>query len=349
MSINSLLHHLSLACVYVVLYSFFFFSSRRRHTRSLRDWSSDVCSSDLSGTIGYQGLYYHFLDMNTATRTWDSELSTIDTALLFAGILDARQYFDSNDPDEITIRALADTITHRANWNFARNFNTGILMGWKPGTGFAGFGQWIGYNEGMILYLLALGNPVASHQVPASAWGAWTSGYQWNTLEGQTYVTFAPLFGHQYSHSWVDFRHKQDAYMAGKGIDYFENSRRATLAQRAYAISNPLSHADYSDSLGGLTAGDGPSGYAARGAPPAQGDDGTITPTAPISSLPFAPNEVIPVIRNLWTHWRATTWGAYGFVDGFNPGASWIDTDVIGIDQGPILLMIENYRTGRVW
>lgn len=304
-------------------------------------------SSAASGTIGYQGLFYHWLDMNTATRTWDSELSTIDTALLFAGMLDARQFFDGGDPTETQIRALADTIYRRANWNFVRNFNPGILMGWKPGTGFSGFGQWIGYNEAMILYLLALGSPTKS--VPATAWDAWTSGYVWDTHYGYSYVTFPPLFGHQYSHCWVDFRNTRDAYMRARQIDYFENSRRATLAQRAYCAANPFGWSGYSDSLWGITAGDDPSGYLARGAPPAMNDNGTITPTAALSSIAFAPEAVIPVIRNLWNTYRPFYWGAYGWVDGWNPTAAWAATDVIGIDQGPILLMIENYRTGRVW
>src|SRR5262249_5045901 len=158
------------------------------------------------------------------------------------------------------------------------------LMGWKPGTGFSGFGQWIGYNEAMILYILALGSP--THPVATTAWSTWTSGYQWNTLYGQTYVTFPPLFGHQYSHCWIDFRYIQDAYMQAKGITYYENSRRATLAQQAYCIANPGGFTAYGDSLWGLTASDVPSGYNARGAPPALNDDGTITPSAVGGSLP---------------------------------------------------------------
>ncbi len=303
--------------------------------------------SAASGTIGYQGLYYHFLDMTTATRSGNTELSTIDTALLFAGMLDARMYFDGNDPDEVLIRALADTIYRRANWNFMRNFNPGILMGWNPGTNFSGYGEWVGYNEAMILYVLALGSPTKA--VPASAWSRWTSGYTWDTRYGQTYVVFGPLFGHQYSHCWIDFRNIRDPYMLAKGIDYFENSRRATLAQRAYAAANPGGFYGYSDSLWGITAGDGPFGYTARGAPPSEGDDGTITPTAAISSLPFAPAEVMPMIRNLWNNYRGVLWGPYGWKDGINLSLGWVANDVIGIDQGPILLMIENHRTGRVW
>jgi len=304
-------------------------------------------SSAASGTIGYQGFFYHFLDMNTATRSGTTELSSIDTALLLAGILDAGRYFDAVDPTEDQIRILADQIYRRVNWKFMQNFNPGILMGWKPGTGFSGFGQWIGYNEAMILYILALGSP--THAVAPSAWSAWTSGYIWHTQYGYSYVRFPPLFGHQYSHCWIDFRGKQDAYMMGTGIDYFENSRRATLAQRAYCIANPGGFTGYSDVLWGLTAGDGPYGYAARGAPPPEGDNGTITPTAAIGSIPFAPEVVIPTIANLYDNYKASLWGPYGFRDGFNLTLGWWATDVIGIDQGPIILMIENYATQSVW
>ncbi len=303
-----------------------------------------------SGTIGYKGLFYHFLDMSTATRTWSSELSTIDTALLLGGVLHVREYFRQLEPTESQIRALADSIYYRADWNFMRNFNPGILMGWKPESGFLGYGQWVGYNEAMILYLLALGSP--THPVPASAWSAWTSGYppQWQTQYGQTYLTFPPLFGHQYSHCWIDFRGAWDAYMAGKGITYFENSRRATLAQRAYCIANPFQYVGYGDSLWGLTACDGPSpaGYQARGAPPPQNDDGTLAPTAAASSIAFAPEVAIPVIRNLYNNYPQL-WGPYGFRDAFNLTRGWWDADYLGIDQGPIVLMIENYRTRSVW
>ncbi len=302
-----------------------------------------------SGIIGYKGLFYHFLDMNTATRTWDCELSTIDTALLMAGILDAKQYFNGLDATETQIRALADSIYYRCDWDWVRNSTPGIMMGWKPGTGFSGYGYWTGYNEAMILYLLALGSP--THPIPASAWSTWTSGYvyHWGTQYGYTYLTFPPLFGHQYTHCWVDFRNIHDSYMAGKGITYFENSRRATLAARAYCIANPGGFSGYGADLWGLTACDGPSGYNARGAPPSQNDDGTIAPTAAASSIVFAPDEVIPTLQYMYDNLSAGLWGPYGFRDAFNLTQFWWDTDYIGIDEGPIILMIENYRTGSVW
>ncbi len=310
-------------------------------------WTEPQGSGD-TGFIGYKGLYYHFLDMSTAVRTWSSELSTIDTALLFAGILDCKQYFTGTDPAEVQIRALADSIYYRADWEFMRNGASGIYMGWKPGTNFTGFGLWQGYNEAMILYILALGSP--THPVPATTWNYWMSGYQWTTQFGQTYVIFPPLFGHQYSHCWVDFRLGQDAFCRFRNITYFENSRRATLAQQAYAVANPGHWIGYSDSLWGLTASDVPGGYNARGAPPALNDDGTITPTAPASSIAFAPDAVIPVIRNMYENYPLL-WGPYGFRDAFNLSTTtpWYDTDYLGIDEGPIVLMIENYYHGGVW
>jgi hypothetical protein len=292
------------------------------------------------------GLYYHFLDMYKATRALNSELSTIDTALLLAGIIDSREYFDGSDATESSIRAYADTIYHRMNWDLMRNYHPGILMAWWPGTGFES-NQWHGYCEAMIMYILAAGSP--THPIDSTGWTEWTKGYVWVNYYGINYLGFAPLFGHQYSHCWIDFRGIADSYMRAKGIDYFENSRRATYAQRAYCIDNAGRFAGYSDSLWGITASDDINGYCARGAPPDQGDDGTLVPTAPISSIVFAPEIVIPVLRNMWNNYRPQLWGKYGFRDAFNLGQNWWCPDVVGIDQGPEIIMIENYRTGKVW
>ncbi len=321
---------------------------RERIRAALNTFWTKPQGSGSSGFIGYKGLFYHFLDMNNATRTWNCEVSTIDSALLFGGILDSREYFWTSDPGDVEIRALADSIYRRADWHFFRNYNQGILMGWKPGTGFSGFGQWIGYNEAMILYILALGSP--THPVPDDAWAAWTSGYRWDTYNGWSYVQFPPLFGHQYSHCWIDFRYVRDAYMQSRGITYFENSRRATLAQRDYCVYNPGHWPGYGADLWGLTACDDPYyGYLAHGAPPPQNDNGTLAPTAPAGSIAFAPDAVIPVLHNMYDTYKSQLWGRYGFKDAFNLAANWWDTDYLGIDEGPIVLMIENYRTGHVW
>jgi hypothetical protein len=303
-----------------------------------------------NGTIGYKGLYYHFLNMNTATREWSSELSTIDTALLFAGIYDVRQYFTQNDPTETQIRALADSITRRADWAWTTNGGFWIKMGWKPETGFNNFGNWVGYNEATIMEIIALGSP--THPVPSFVWTGWSNQFnnQWATHYGQTFLTFPPLFGHQYSHCWIDFRNRRDAFMRSKGIDYFENSRRATYAARGYCIANPGGWLAYSDSIWGLTASDDPLvGYQAHGAPPAMNDNGTITPTAALSSIAFAPEIVIPFVHKMWNTYKAQLWGPYGWNDAFNPTRNWYGPDALGIDQGPILIMIENYRNESVW
>jgi hypothetical protein len=300
---------------------------------------------------GYRGFFYHFLDMTTGLRRGTTELSTIDTALLLGGVLHAGEYFDGPDPDEEEIRALADSIYRRVDWKWAQNHPPAISHGWRPpGETNSGFisNDWIGYNEAMILYILALGSP--THPVEPEAWDAWTSGYgsDWRTEFGYTYLTFPPLFGHQYSHVWIDFRGIRDAYMRSKGIDYFENSRRATLAQRAYHAANPKGWPNYGADEWGLTASDTPTRYLARGAPPALNDEGTLAPTAPGGSIAFAPEEALAA---LWTMYRSypRLWGPYGFRDAYNVSINWVDEQYLGIDQGPILLMAENHRSGRVW
>src|ERR1022692_2878689 len=299
-----------------------------------------------TGIIGYKGWFYHFLDMNTALRS-GSELSSIDTALLLGGILYAKQYFNGPSADEMSIRAMADTIFNRVNWTFMAQGTDAVAMGWQPTSGFSGFGNWVGYDEGMILYLLGLGT--ATNPLPASAWNFWISGYTWVTYYGQAYVPFPPLFGHEYSHCWVDFRHIADAYMNSHSSTYFENSRRATLAQLAYCIANPAHWIGYSSNVWGLTACDGPTGYEARGAPPALNDDGTIAPTASGGAMAFTPEISLPTLQYFYSHFRTHIWTANGFLDAFNLTDQWYDTDELGIDQGPIVIMIENYRTQRVW
>jgi hypothetical protein len=300
-----------------------------------------------SGVIGYNGWFYHFLDMNTGLRASGSELSSIDTTLLLSGILYDKQYFNGTNSDETSIRTMADTIFNRVNWNFMSQGTNAVAMGWTPTSGFTGFGNWIGYDEGMMIYLLGLGT--ATNPLPASAWSYWTSGYTWATFYGESFVPFPPLFGHEYSHCWVDFRHIADAYMNSQSSSYFENSRRAAIAQRDYCIANPLGWVAYSSNVWGLTACDGPTGYEARGAPPALNDDGTIAPTAPGGAMAFTPEFSLPTLEYFYSHFRPHLWTAYGFHDAFNLSAQWYDTDELGIDQGPIVIMIENYRTQNVW
>jgi hypothetical protein len=325
---------------------------------------------------GYRGFFYHFLDMGTGRRFQQVELSTIDTSLLLGGILFAQSYYDRPDTTEAEIRALADSIYFRVDWPWAQARAPAVSMGWHPESGFID-ADWIGYNEGMILNILALGSP--RHPVDTTTWGKWVSGYQWGTYYGQNFVQFAPLFGHQYSHVWIDFRGIKDGYMRGRGIDYFENSRRATLAQRGYAIANPGAWRGYTNEIWGLTACDGPANktlqiagrsrqfhtYWARGATLGdERDDGTICPTAVGGSVPFAPEVTVPALLAMRRTYGDLLFTTYGFLDAFNPtftaagsqevgsvdpNLGWFDVDYLGIDQGPILAMVENYRTGFVW
>ena len=313
------------------------------------------------GVSGYKGFFYHFLNMHTGERFEKIELSTVDTSLLMAGVLFAQSYFDRKDPIEAEIRSTAEELYRRVDWPWEQVRPSAISMGWTPEGGFHTY-DWRGYNEAMIVIVLALGSP--THPVDPGAWGEYTKTYKWGTFEGQEHLLFAPLFGHQYSHVWIDFRGIQDDFMRAHGIDYFENSRRATLSQQAFAVENPNGYRDYGDSIWGLTACDGPGdmtrtvdgrqrtfyGYAARGASATEiRDDGTIAPTAAISSIAFTPELSIAAMREMKSRYGDHLYKQYGFVDAFNPTLSWFDVDYLGIDQGPIVAMIENHRSGLVW
>jgi hypothetical protein len=351
-------------------------SARERVLATLRFLWQAPQSDRPAQVSGYRGFFYHFLDMQTGHRYQQVELSTIDTGLLLMGVLAAQQYFDAGDVVESDIRALADSLYRRVEWDWAAVRSPELSMGWHPETGFLAH-DYDGYNEAMFLYLLALGSP--THPIPDAAWEEFTTTYEWREYYGQPHINFAPLFGHQYSHVWIDFRGIRDAYMRARGIDYFENSRRATIAQRAYAIDNPSAWKGYGANVWGLTASDGPGnvsatidgrerqfhGYQARGAAANSViDDGTIAPTAVGGSVPFAPEITIPALRAMRDGTGGNLYGQYGFKDAFNltldrpglatrgttvPGVGWFDVDYLGIDQGPILLMIENYRSGLIW
>jgi hypothetical protein len=332
--------------------------------------------SQSAQVTGYKGFFYHFLDMETGYRFEKVELSTIDTSLLLGGVLFCQSYFTQQNPTETSIRAYADSLYTRVDWQWIRPKAPLVSMGWRPENGFIDY-DWHGLNEGMILYVLALGSP--THPIDPSAWTEFTRTYRWADFFGQQHVNFAPLFGHQYSHIWIDFRGIRDPYMREKGIDYFENSRRATYSQRAYAIANPHDWKDYSANIWGLTAVDGPLDtllnirgmprrfwtYSARGAAAGEiRDDGTIGPTAAGGSVAFAPEITVPALVAMREKYGDNLFTNYGFLDSFNPtfdtdikpqhgkivrGIGWFDTDYLGIDQGPIIAMIENYRSGLVW
>jgi len=350
--------------------------ARERTLQTLRFFWEAPQGEDPSGVMGHRGFFYHFVDMQSGERFQTVELSTIDTALFLMGTRLACQYFDGSHPDEQSIRAYADSLYQRVEWDWMQLDSGLISMGWKPSEGRFDWG-YEGYDEAMFLYVLGLGS--TTHPVDESAWPAFTETYDWASFYGQPHVNFAPLFGHQYAHVWIDFRDIQDPYMRQKGIDYFENSRRAVLAQQAYAQDNPSDYSGYGQNVWGWTASDGPGdttvsidgtersfrGYWARGV--AQGDirdDGTIAPTAAGGSVPFAPDETISALRAMKQRYGDALFGPYGFYDAFNPtytlsttppdggkvtARGWVDDEYLGIDQGPILAMIENHRTDFVW
>ncbi|MDY0745344.1 glucoamylase family protein [Paucibacter sp. R3-3] len=315
---------------------------------------------------GYRGFYYHFLDLKTGARAWRCELSSVDTALLIAGALAAFEYFDRPLPDEIELRRLARQLYERVDWEWMLDGGTTLRHGWKPETGFLPY-RWEGYDEALILYLLALGSP--THPIPPECYPAWATTYEWKTIYGIEHLYAGPLFIHQMSHIWCDFRGIRDAFMREHDCDYFENSRRATLVQQQYAIRNPQGFRHLDEMNWGITASDGPGNvtkkidgiertfydYIARGAPYGP-DDGTIAPWAVAASLPFAPEIVAPTISAM-THLHLSVPNPYGFKASFNPvfhgerddPVGWVSPFHFGINEGPTVLMIENYRSGMIW
>ncbi|WP_018238751.1 glucoamylase family protein [Ensifer sp. BR816] len=315
---------------------------------------------------GYKGFFYHFLDIETGERVWQCELSTIDSAFLFAGALTVATYFDQDTADETEIRQLASALYERADWNWARDHGPTLTHGWRPESGFIPH-RWRGYDEGLLLYILGLGSP--THPLPAESYAAYAESYEWRNIFGRELLYSGPLFTHQLSHMWIDFRGIRDEFMRSHDSDYFQNSRQATYVQQEYAIRNPLGFAGYGEHCWGFTASDGPGwlkrtidgaereffDYIARGAPFGP-DDGTVSPWVVIASLPFAPEIVVPTVRNFAKMDLGMT-RLYGFKPSFNQsfavddGAAgfWITPYHFGIDQGPVVLMIENYRTGLLW
>ncbi len=317
---------------------------------------------------GYKGFYYHFLDMETGRRAWDCELSTIDSAILLAGALAAGVYFSADTADETEIRTLADALYRRADWAWAQNGGAKVTHGWRPESGFISY-RWEGYDEALLLYVLGLASP--THPLSQDSYDAWLSTYRWEKSYGYDYLYAGPLFIHQLSHVWIDFRGIQDAFMRGKGIDYFENSRRATYVQQHYAIENPRKFEGYAKHCWGITASEGPGpdtlklqgversffDYLGRGVPYGP-DDGTLAPWAVVASLPFAPEIVLPAIHFCIHQLKLKESNAYGFKAAYNsthpsnplnPFDWWVSSWHFGLNIGPTVLMIENYRSDMVW
>ena len=346
--------------------------------------TGEAAGAPRHGVAGHRGFFYHFLDMDTGLRYRDTELSTVDTTMLHLGALYAAGWFDGAHGDEAEIRRLAVDLVERAEWDWFQKADTktgmAISMGWHPQSGFIDR-AWDGYNEGKMVYILALG--AGRHAARDGSWDAWTAPYDrfWRGSGETRRLAFAPLFGHQYSEMWIDFRGIFDTPMRAAGFDYFENARRETYANRAYCIANPMGWAGYGKDIWGLSACDGPgnfdlehagrkahySGYSARGpmGEPDGYDDGTLAPTAAISSLPFAPEICVPATQAMHREYGARLYGQYGFRDSFNPSfrdtapdietgsvdarQGWVASDWLGIDQGPILGMLANYRSEAVW
>lgn len=290
----------------------------------------------LSVAPSVNGFYYHFMDINTGAPVLDSEVSSIDTAILLCGALTCREYFQ-----DAQIASLATQLYNRVNWEWMLNGGSTLSQGWTPQNGMIK-SRWDSYCELMMLYLLAIGSP--ANPIPASSWRAWTRPVL--EYQGLKFITAnAPLFTHQFSHAWIDFRDKRDAF-----ANYFTNSVIATQAHKLFCLSLRPQFSDYANDFWGISASDSVDGYVAWGGPPIMGPiDGTLVPSATAGSIPFLPAETIAVQQYIYKHFSARAWTRYGFVNAFNPLTGWYDPDVIGICQGITMLMIENYRSEFVW
>jgi hypothetical protein len=331
-----------------------------RTLKVLRFFSQSTQSEKPDAT-GYKGFYYHFIDVQTGKRVWQCELSLIDTALLIAGVLVAGRYFDGDGESEI--RGLADALYRRVDWRWAQDGTPGLSQGWKPECGFLHYG-WEGYNEATLLYVLGLGSP--TFPLTESGYVRWSLTYQWENLLGRDVLYSGPLFTHLFSHAWIDFRGIRDTFMREKASDYFENTKNAIAIHREYGERNPHGFRAYSRDFWGVTAGDGPVdeemrengrdlrffGYMSRGVPYGP-DDGTIAPWAMLATLPFAAEVALAGTRRLLEMYPQVC-SQNRFSSGFNPTlrretGGWLSEGWYGLDQGLLMMMIENHRTGLIW
>ena len=332
-------------------------------TRTLKvlRFFSQSTQSEKPDATGYKGFYYHFIDVQTGKRVWQCELSLIDTALLIAGVLVAGRYFDGDGESEI--RGLADALYRRVDWRWAQDGTPGLSQGWKPECGFLHYG-WEGYNEATLLYVLGLGSP--TFPLTESGYVRWSLTYQWENLLGRDVLYSGPLFTHLFSHAWIDFRGIRDTFMREKASDYFENTKNAIAIHREYGERNPHGFRAYSRDFWGVTAGDGPVdeemrengrdlrffGYMSRGVPYGP-DDGTIAPWAMLATLPFAAEVALAGTRRLLEMYPQVC-SQDRFSSGFNPTlrretGGWLSEGWYGLDQGLLVMMIENHRTDLIW
>ncbi len=331
-------------------------------TLATLEFFRDSAQGPAPDATGYRGFYYHFLDMESGRRAFDCELSTIDTALLIAGMVTASAFFAAASEDEVAIRELADQLYRRVEWSWACGGAATIGHGWTPERGPLPWRWDTGYSEALILYALALGSP--TFPTPPEGYRAWTATFERKTVYDVDYIYAGPLFIHQFPHCWIDFRGIRDDLGRELGWDYFENTARATLVHQRYAIANPLAFPNYSKHTWGLTASDGPGpcvreidgvhrefyGYLARGAPFGP-DDGTISPWAVVASLPFAPELVCETLHHAIASLPPEHRDKPGFDASFNStyANGWVSPWRFGLNEGPIVLMIENHRSAFVW
>jgi hypothetical protein len=316
------------------------------------------------GATGFHGFYYHFLDSHSGKRAEECELSSIDTTLFIAGALACACYFDGDNHREREVRESAEFLYHRVNWKWMQNGAELLSYGWKPESGFLEE-RWDGYCEAHLMYILALGSP--TFPLPVSTYKTWTDGFEWRTIYGCHYIHAGPLFIHQLSQLWLDLRGIRDELMRENNFDYYTNSCHAVHVQHEYAIRNPYHFEGYGEHCWGITACEGPGeetrevggvlrefyAYDARGVPDGP-DDGTIAPWVAVTSLPFAPDIVLPTLR-YYHRLSLSARDSYGFRATFNPtyaeykDESWVCPWYYGLNQGPLVIMVENYRTGFPW
>lgn len=316
-----------------------------------RKWmSADELKTRTRNTLDYylnrsfhkNGWFYHWLDRETGERRWNSEISSIDTALLLGGILSVKQCF----ADDKEIVKLATQIYDRIDFAWMLNDSKFILShGWKPETGFLK-SVWGNYSENSILYLLAIGS--TKNSIPWKSWYSWQR--NWVNYEGYKYLSAkAPIFIHQYSQAWFDFRNKREREK-GFSVDYHQNSVVATKAHKACNLSLKNKFSGYSENIWGISAMDSKRGYVVWDCPPPSSEiDGTVAPYVAAASLMFTPDIALSALKEMKAKYGDKIYGRYGFADAFNPTTGWVDQDVIGIDVGIQLIGIENFRTGKVW
>lgn len=307
------------------------------------DRANRTLDTFINNIEGNNGFYYHFINMQTGKREWNCEISIIDTAIFICGAITAGEYFGGQ------VKEKAETLYKKINWEWYRNKDTNYFyMGYTPERGF--WGHWDLYAEQLMIYVLSVSSP--TFPVDRSTYynfGRKRASYK--NINDIIYTYCGTLFTYQYSHAWINFMNLRDS----DGIDWFENSIKATKANRQYCIDNQKKYKTYGENSWGLTACLGPKGYCGFGAEPCDVDlnienDGTITPCGAIGSIVFTPKESIEAMEYYYNNFTRL-WGKYGFKDGYNLEGiePWFAEEYIGIDKGIEILMIENYLNGTIW